>query len=149
MSYSVGEAAILTLIRTLSAYDTQNSSRQDWRILLSGKSDRYVVLRPGEWNNEQIAYAANLRSWLTVVEVFRPYRDDTKPVTIQDDVETIVALLETYPTLDGTAGVQEFSVVGGNEMQEVVLGSEKNQSLWVKWEVNCGWQEEKEITYAE
>ena len=149
MSYSVGEAAILTLIRTLSAYDTQNSSRQDWRILLSGKAPVYAVLRPGAWDNEQIAYAANLRSWQTVIEVFRPYRDDTYPVTLQDDIETIVALLETYPTLNGANGVQEFSVTGGNEMQEVVLGSEKNQSLWAKWEVNCGWQEEKEITYAE
>jgi len=145
MTYSVGEAAILTLVQALSEYNSQNSSRQDWKVLDSGKAAVYAVLRPGEWSNEDTGMGMHLRSWQTVVEVWRPYRDDTKPLTLQDDVETIVAHLEQYPTLSGAADVVDAMVTGGGEMQEVVRN---NNVLWARWEVHIGWQEEKEITYA-
>lgn len=145
MSYPVGEAAILTLLRTLSAYDSRNSSRQNWKILDSGTSDSYVILRPGSWNNEQSSMASNMRTWRTVIEVWRPYRDDTKPATLQADVTTIIEHLEKYHTLNDASGVIEAAIVGGGEMLEVTRA---NGSLWARWEVYCDWQEEKEVAFV-
>jgi len=147
MAYSTGEAAILTLIRALSAYDSGNSARQDWKPLNSGKSAYYAILRPGPWSNEQIALTAFSRTWTTVIEVFRRYIDDTKPTLLQDDVTTIIEQLEKYPTLNGASGVQTAMINGGDDMQEVQYA--ENGPLWAKWEVNCVWIEEKNVTFAE
>lgn len=144
MSYSTGEAAILTLVQALGAYDSENATRQDWRPLARGKAQYYAVLRPGKWSNEQVTVSSNARSWRTVIECWRRYADDTRPMTLQDDVEAIVAQLEKYPTLNGA--VLDSIVSGGGDMLERELS---NGSLWAVWEVYCDWQEEHSVSYAE
>lgn len=144
MSYAVGEAAILTLIQALSAYDSENATRADWRPLTRGKAQQYVVLRPGKWANEQLTMSSNVRAWRTVVECWRRYADDTRPIALEDDVETVTAQLEKYPTLNGA--VLDSIVSGGGDMVERELA---NGSLWAVWEVYVDWQEEHSVSYAE
>lgn len=144
MSYATGEAAILTLLQALDAYDSENATRADWRPLTRGKAQHYVVLRPGKWSNEQVTVSSNVRSWRTVIECWRRYADDTRPMTLQDDVEAIVAQLERYPTLNGA--VLDSIVSGGGDMLERELS---NGSLWAVWEVYVDWQEEHSVSYAE
>jgi hypothetical protein len=144
MSYAVGEAAILTLIQALGAYDGENATRADWRPLTRGKAQQYVVLRPGKWANEQLTVSSNVRAWRTVVECWRRYADDTRPITLEDDVETVTAQLEQYPTLNGA--VLDSVVSGGGDMVERELS---NGSLWAVWEVYVDWQEEHSVSYAE
>ncbi|MCO5191364.1 MAG: hypothetical protein M9918_24635 [Anaerolineae bacterium] len=147
MSYSTGEARILEIIRLHADYDTTNSDRQDWKILHSGKSDRYAILRPGAWSNTANGLGgAFLRNWTTVVEVWVPYRDDTRPLTLQAAVNDLLAHLEKYPTLNSLTSVQDAMIAGGNEMQERELN---NGSLWAVWELNCEWHEETAVTFAE
>lgn len=149
MIYPAGEARILTLIQALSAYDSTNSTRQDWRPLKSGVSDFYVILRPGEWSAEHHAFPTILYTWQTVIEVWRLYRDDAKPVTLQSDVQAIVNQLIKYPTLNGLSGVQDAEVSGGPEMEEVTLKSAAGTgSLWAKWDINVTWKEESTITFS-
>lgn len=144
MSYATGEAAILTLVRALSAYDSENSTRADWRPLTRGKAQYYAILRPGKWTSEQLTMGSNARSWRTVVECWRRYADDTRPVALQDDVEAVAAQLEKYPTLNGA--VLDSMVTGGGDMVERELS---NGSLWAVWEVYVDWQEEQDVSYAE
>jgi len=146
MGYPTGEAAILTLIRGLAAYDTNNSDRQDWKMLNQGKAAVYAVLRPGAWVNAQEASVTYHRAWTTVIEVWRRYIDDTRPVTLQTDVQTVIEHLEKYPTLNGASGVISAMISGGGDMQERELN---NGSLWAVWDIYCEWTEEKQVTYAE
>lgn len=144
MSYATGEAAVLTLLQAMSAYNSDNATRADWRPLARGKAQHYAILRPGKWANEQMAMSANQRTWRTVVECWRRYADDTRPVALQEDVAAVVAQLEKYPTLNGA--VQDSMVSGGGDMQERELS---NGSLWAVWEVYVDWQEEQAVSYAE
>lgn len=145
MAYSTGEAAILTLIRTLADYDADNTSRADWRILGQGASNKYIVLRPGAWEGSQLAITTRARTWSTVVECWLRYVDNTKPLSLQTEVETVMALLERYPTLNGASGVVRATVTGGDDMQEV---KREDGSLWAKWSFTVQWIEEKAVTYA-
>lgn len=144
MSYSTGEAAVLALVRALDGYDDENATRADWRPLSRGKAQHFAILRPGKWANEQLTVSGNVRAWRTVVECWRRYADDTRPIALQEDVERVVAQIERYPTLNG-AGLDSM-VTGGGEMVERELA---NGSLWAVWEVYVDWQEEHSVSYAE
>lgn len=146
MSYSTGEAAILTLIQALDGYDSNNSSRADWRPLNSGKSANYVVLRPGDYRLTAEGFSTNVRNWTTVIEVWRRYGSIGSPLLLQDDVVTLIEHLEKYPYLNGTAGVAQAVVAGGEGMQERLLA---NDVLWAVWEIELVWKEEKSVTRAE
>ena len=145
MGYATGEAAILTLIQALSDYDSDNTARQDWKPLHSGKAAVYAILRPGPWSTERVATNMHHDYWLTVIEVWRRYSDDTKPALLQTNVSDIVTQIRKYPTLNGASGVQDSNITGGPEMIEVTRA---NGSLWAKWEINCEWTEETTVTYA-
>ena len=145
MGYATGEAAILTLIKALSDYDSDNTARQDWKPLHSGKAAVYAILRPGQWSPERVSPTAYHDHWLTVIEVWRRYSDDTKPALLQTNVSDIVTQIRKYPTLNSAAGVQDSDITGGPEMVEITLA---NGSLWAKWEINCEWTEETTVTYV-
>ena len=146
MGYSVGESAILTLIRALSDYNSGNTARQDWKPLHRGKAAYYAILSPGPWTSERISPTGYHDNWTTVIEVWRRYVDDTRPALLQDNVADIIAQIRKYPTLNGADGVQDSKIPGGPGMVEVELG---NGSLWARWDINCEWTEETEVSYAE
>ena len=146
MGYPDGEAALLALIKAHAGYDGRNASRQDWKVLKSGASDHYAVLRPGPYTNADNGFGLALRTWRTVIECWRPYRNDEKPQDLQTDVMVLIEYLETYPRINSTAGVYEANITGGGDMVEVTL---ENGSLWARWDIYYDWQEEKVISYAE
>lgn len=146
MSYATGEAAILTIIRAHANYDSDNTSRQDWKPLDSGKAAYYAILRPGAGENAQLSPTSFLRQWVTVVEVWQRYIDDTKPASLQARFDELVRQIEQYPTLDGASGVIDASVTGWGDMEEV---QRTNGALWARWSFNVQWREEYTVTYAE
>lgn len=146
MGYETGEAAILTLIQILPDYDSTNTDRQDWKPLESGRAAYYAILRPGAWDSQPSSMTSYMDSWTTVIECWRRYSDDNKPLLLQSDVGTIVAHLRKYPTLNGASGVVRALVAGGENMEEVTLES---GSLWARWNINVIWQEENQVTFAE
>jgi len=146
MSYATGEAAILTLIQGLSAYDSSNSARQDWKILHSGSAAYNAVIRPGTMIPERISATMFNDRWTTVIEIWRRYIDDDRPVSLQGDVATVVSHLRRYRTLNSASGVIYAEIAGVDEMQEVTLN---NGSLWARWNVNLEWIDESTITYAD
>lgn len=150
MSYSDGEAAILTLIRAMPQFDDKNAVRDKWRVLTSGAAADYVVLRPGE-TQEAFDYAIGLgrarvlRSWRTVVEVWTRYIDDgDTAVRLQVLTQAVIDHLERYPTLNGLAGVTNARPVGVSNMLE--RWTEQDGPSWAVWEVYFDWQEEASIS---
>ena len=148
MSYGSGEAAILELLRDMTAFDAANTSRADWKPLNSGASDHYAVLRPGEWYNsiEAIGHGAAVTTWRTVVEVWQRWLDDSPTaLALQDLTTAVIEHIEAYPSLDGAVALAW--VAGGGDMQERWLRS--GGPAWAVWEVYIDWQEERFITVTE
>lgn len=149
MSYSSGEADILTRLQAMTNWNVDNTSRQDWKILSSGKDSEYVVLRPGEPINEYISIGARTAktTWSTFCEFFRRYETSADPVALQALVDDFLREIEKYPHLgEGvTSNIQSAVLADGNPMQEIIY----NNVLWSKWEVRIEWQEERQVTPAE
>lgn len=147
MSYSGGEQAILDQLREMRAFDRQNSSRGDWKPLNSGASDRYAVLRAGEFSVESDGLAGTSRIvWRTVIELWQRWKDDTPTiVALEDLVSEVIWHLERYPTLGGEALMARVS--GGSEIQE--RWREKGGPGWAVQEVYIDWQEERFYDSAE
>ena len=53
-NYSAGEALILKTIQATTSFSANNTSRANWKILNSGKSRQYVVLRAGAFERSQL-----------------------------------------------------------------------------------------------
>lgn len=145
MSYSDGEAAILATLRLHTNYNPNNTSRGNWNILNTGRSDRYAVLRMGAATNEQHAISGALTTWQTDVMVYRLYANDgPSAINLQEHVQEIVEHLEKYPTLSGA--VTDVQIVGISAMETVDMTG--NGPVWLRTIISLQWQEEREITYS-
>lgn len=153
MGYATGSSAILTLLRAMSDWDSKNSSREDWGILNTGKSNKYAILKPGEeYQNEVISlgHKTQIRTYTTVIEVWVLAKTPGKSLTtLQTLTDSIVSTLDRYPNLGlGTSNaIRGASVLGGGEMQDRWVNT--RGFTWVTWDVTIEWKEERSTSSAE
>ena|SRR3990167_2344578 len=150
MSYTIGEALILTRVQAVSGYDSNNTSRANWLILNSGKSDHYAILRPGEFSLPWLTITRYLANWTTVIEVWQQYTTDVASRTnLYAQVATLLASLQTYPHLgDGAnSSILDAAITGGPEPTENWTAG--GGPIWLRWNLNVLWKEEIEVTFAE
>ena len=76
MTYTAGEALLLTVVQGCTGFGSTNASRANWLVLNSGKSDHYVILRPGPFGIEWISPTNYVANYTTVVELWQRYKDD-------------------------------------------------------------------------
>ena len=130
MSYDTVESGLLTLIRVLSNYDTTNSDRGDYRVLMCGVP-RAIVVNPGSIaNREVVALPRRIQTeWEIIIELFIPFAGEisTASAAIRADRQEILDHLDKYPTLNGVSGVVSAFVRGGGEPE--VWAGESN-SYW-------------------
>lgn len=157
MAYSTGEGLILTRIRNLSNYDTNNTSRADWKILnrgdklkKTGSSNHAVVLRPGPFEQEWISPTVFRAMWTTVIEVWQRYKDDSTTATdLYARAFEIIEEFHQYPKL-GSGDDQYFSVtVTGGEPPQEMWTRRDGGPKWLKWEMSLSWSEQLEVTNQE
>ena len=154
--YADGETLLLAVVRLHANYNSENTSRGNWRILNSGKSPYYVVLRPGPFEVElqsiggiSGSVATEVTHWQTQLMVYQRYVDDgTTATNIQARVAEIIAQVQKWRRLADTADIiQKARVVGGSELVE--LGPEGQVPIWLRWIINVNWDEERQITFSE
>ena len=149
MSYSTGEAIVLAILRNMERYNWQNTSRGDWKLLNSGVSETYAIIKPGFFSNawESIGDGGLvLTTWRTIIEVWQRWVDDGPTITaLEERVSEVIQKFDGYPTLDGTALIAFAS--GGGEMQQRWV--KDGGPVWAVQEIYFDWQEEREITIAE
>lgn len=147
MSYSSGEALILTALRAHANYDSDNTSRGNWRVLNSGKAEYYAVLRMGPTTNAPNSMASALTTWTTQIMLYRRYLDDgTTATNLQADVQTVIEHLEQYATLSDTNNtVVDAQITAVSEMQEISMF--ENGPVYLLSIIDMIWQEERQITY--
>jgi hypothetical protein len=149
MSYSTGEALILTRVQACSNFSSSNTSQADWGILNSGKSDHYAILRPGVFSIEWITPLTYVAHWTTVVELWQQY---TGPGTAESSLYARAAdllAIQTYPKLGDTSGTIERNATfsGGEDPKE--MWRKDGGPMWLKWELKIEWNEETTATYSE
>ena len=148
MSYPTGEAKLLALIQGMAEFDRRNSARADWKLLNSGASDHYAILKPGPFINssESLGSGSAVTTWRTIVEMWQRWLDDGPTVlALEALVGAVIERLERFPSLEGVALMAGVS--GGGEMQQRWL--KEGGPGWAVQEVYVDWQEERFIDSAE
>lgn len=147
MSYSSGEALILTRVQACTGFSTTNAVRANWKLLNQGKSDHYAIVRPGPFRGEMISPTVIMWRYTTVVELWQRYKDDA---TTQTSLYGYMAYLTTglmpYRKLGDTGNTISDSIPRSTgQVQE--MWTKRGGPSWLKWELTIEWQEEEQVTY--
>ena len=105
MSYTNGEANLLTILRATDYYNANNSSRANWKILDSGRKSYYVILKPGEEPGavQFHAMSAYQITWTTVIQLWQKYTDETTTSTnLFAQVQRVIDAVQPNNRLDDT-----------------------------------------------
>lgn len=141
MAYSDGEALILTLLRTMSNFDSTNTARANWQILNKGRANHYGIVRPGAFSIEYLSLGQYQANWTTVIEVWQRYKDDgTTQTDLYARVADLLPMLNTPRLGDTTNTILDSRITGGDEPQEMWL-TDGGGPAWLRWSVNIEWQE--------
>ena len=147
MSYNTGEAAILTLMQSVTGFSSSNTSRGNWLILNKGLDDNYAILRPGGFSIEWITFQSYHANYSTVVEVWQRYIDDaTTHTSLYTHVGNIITSLNQYYKLNGTSGVIDASIASADEPEE--MWRKGGGPQWLRWRLVLEWKEEVNVTFA-
>jgi hypothetical protein len=147
MTYSTGEALILTRVRACTGFTSTNTSRSDWKILNGGKSDHYAILRPGGFTIVWQTLGMSVARYTTVIEVWQQYVDD---VTSYSNLYTRVAALYSlldYPHLGDAASIQDSTITTADEPEQ--MWRTEGGPAWLRWQMRVEWTEERTATFAE
>lgn len=141
MGYSDGEALILTQVQACNNFDSTNTSRANWKILNQGKDDHYAILRPGPFDIEWIAFDTYRANWVTVIEVWQRYKDETDTHTdLYDRVEDLFDILGVPLLGDTTGTIQDSTISVQDEPEEMWMDG--GGPGWLRWKINILWREE-------
>ncbi len=137
-NYATVQSALLTVIRLLtSTWTSANSKEYDYRIMDAGV-DRFLVLDVGESPTIQSGAGFVMREWEVIIDL--GYRVSGNEVDAKTsfitDRDALIAHLEKYPTLNGTANVQEVRINVIGDVIPVPVDLENNRET-----VAYFWQE--------
>jgi hypothetical protein len=146
MSYQTGEAAILTLIQALDGFDEDNSlslandsTRQAEGLLNSGRSDCYVILRPGAFSRVYADIGASEvhTAWQTVIGIYALNTSGQGPEkALAEAREAILDQLSAHLRLGNNAvlGVNGFTggEVGGRTVADDTFIVQEVRVEWVE-----------------
>lgn len=152
MTYSTGEALLLTQVQAISAFGTTTTSRGDWRILNKGGGRSYVILRPGTFTREQRGMGGTyLNNWTTVAEVWVRYKKDGSSMTeLQGRRQDVIDRFDQYRKAGDSAGViQDVFVRSGGEVEEMWPESGGRGIAYYRQNLIIEWAEEVDQTLQE
>ena len=147
MSYSTGEALILTRVRACTGFTSANTARANWKLLNSGKSDHYAIIRPGGFAVEWQTLGMAVFRYTTVIELWQRYTDDTTTQTnLYGYIANLYGLLD-YPHLGSSASIQDSTIMGADAPEE--MWRNEGGPAWLRWSMRVEWTEERSATFAE
>jgi len=145
MSYSAGETRILALIQACTGFSATNTSQSDFKMLSGGHSDHYAILRPGAFAIEWHAITSYTARYVTVLEVWQRYTDDTTTQTnLFGYVNNLFAIL-AYPH-GGDSSMSDLTIRSAGDPKE--MWTKEGGPQWLKWELEIAWDEQATVTFA-
>jgi hypothetical protein len=150
MSYITGERLAESLIKGAAGFGTPNVTRGDWKILNSGNSDHYAILKRGEVSVEWQTMRISTTNYRTIIEVWQRVKDDQASydalLTYVDDIQTRI---EQYRKLADTAEtVFDANLTGTGIVTEQWRNSSDGPS-WLKIDLYLDWSNQENVTFAE
>ncbi len=150
MSYSAGEALILTALQAItgSVWTVNNSGRGTWHMLNQGKADHYAIVKPGAFSSQFIAAAAIETDWQTTIEVWQAYVDDGSSLTnLEALTAAIITKFSQKKILDDTTGsIVDSYCSGGGEVQEMF--TKGGGPAWLRQDIYINWKEIENVTFS-
>ncbi len=146
MSYGSAEAALQTILRTVSGYASPNVTLGDYRIMGQGK-EKVIILNPGPFNRESIAPGIVHTAWVILVELYIAFKGEISTIAsdIRTERQTLIDKVDTYPTLNRAAGIMLGAVEAGDEPELWLAGSRQ----WWRQVLRVTVKEATSVTYAE
>lgn len=150
MSYQAGEVLIETQIQAVSGFSADNVGRgTKWRLLNSGNSDHYAVLRKGQHTEIFETKTQKERRHRTVIEVLQRVNEDLtdRYDSLLGYTDAITDRLDQYWQLaDTTNAIIDANITGGDEVKELWI---RDVLAWIKIELYVDWMEVDNVTFAE
>ena len=150
MAYSDGEILAEAQVAQVAGFDGSNVGRgTKWRLLNSGRSDHYAVLRKGQHTEPFLTFEVKNKSYRTIIEVIQRVNADLVDNydALLEYADLITARLDAYRKLADTAGaIRDANITGGDEVKEIWI---RDVLAWIKVELYLDWSEDEPITYAE
>lgn len=149
MAYSNGESDALDVLQTCTGFDSSNTSQTDWKILNSGKSDHYGILRPGAFEIEWITFNKYQAHWNTVIEIWQRYTvEGDSQTNLYGYVANVIAGFLPERLLGGsTSSISNADISGADAPQE--MWNTAGGLEWLRWALNLAWSEEVQITFTD
>lgn len=150
-NYSAGEALILTAIQAVSSFSSSNTSRANWKVLNSGKSRQYVILRAGPFERVQLGLGGTYQTtWTTFAEVWVRYIDDsTTQIALYEKRQEIIDKFDAERKAGDTTGrISDVFVKSSGEPEEMWKRG-GNGPAFLRQELTIEWEEESETTLTD
>lgn len=125
MSYATIEAALATILKTISGFSASNVAQGNYRILGTGQT-KAIVLMPGALTHRGESFGGFWRtSWGINLELYHLWdgEQSTMMTTIKSVRQDVIDRIDMYPTLDNTAGVIVGAVDSGQEPEIWAVGN--------------------------
>lgn len=142
MSYTAGEALILTALRTVTGFTSTNTSRGNWQLLSKGTSDHYGIIRLGTASVTFVTVDRFHATYNTVIELWQRYTDDGTSLTnLYEDLGNVLTTLQpVHRILDITGGVIDAMIVAISEPEE--MWQSGGGPAWLRLMITYQWIEE-------
>ena len=144
MSYNDGEKLLEKRIIALDLFAQNNTARNNWKLLSSGNSDHYAILRPGAFRFRWLSGTDYIVTFSTIVEVWQRYTDDgDSHSNLGSCVADIFGIL-AYPKLGDSSEVLDSNIADSPEPTEM-----HGDVLWLRWPIIVNWEEIDSVTFQE
>lgn len=150
MSYKFGEQLLENQVIASDGFSAVNVGRAKWKLLNTGNSDRYAILKRGASVIEWEAAHIHTNRYRTIIEVWQRVIDDQASYdALITYVENIQARLEQYRKLgDTTSTVLDANLTGTSDVTEQWRNN-ADGPMWFKIEMYIDWSEQTNVTFAE
>lgn len=143
--YADGESLILDRVRGCSGFNAANTSRCDWKILDSGKSDHYAILRPGPFEVQPHSGSIYRMAWTTIIEIWQRYTNEIDtPANLYRHAEALIHGVMPWVRLGDASGRVLLSIISGGDPPQEMWASGGGPA-WLKWEIRVAWQETVQV----
>lgn len=148
--YKAGEDALSVLVQSVDGFDGNNVSVANWKILNSGASDHYAIIKKAGATREWVTLRMIQENPRTIVQVWQRVTDDTASYdALLEHADQIKNRVDKYRMLDDESGtVFDANCTGESEVTEQWRNNADGPS-WLKMDLYIDWSEQNVITFAE
>jgi len=129
MSYESVESALATILKAIAAFNDDQVTRADWRVLAGGAPHGVVLEYGGFTSSPEALAGVAVHTWTVQVHLYARYTDETEGTGVHNVLrerrQDIIDQILKNPTLGDEVGILLAYPTSGDwaDPQEVEIGS--------------------------